>query len=69
MWDPIDGEVDPSGVTYAALKVREENIIHVVKDTKQKMDPDVVTDKGNINAEIVINAGGLWAREVGNLQD
>ena len=23
--------------------------------------------KGNINAEIVINAGGLWAREVGQL--
>ena len=26
-----------------------------------------VTEKGNINAEIVINAGGLWAREVGQL--
>ena len=41
----------------------------VVKDTKQKEDGswNVVTDKGNINAEIVINAGGLWAREVGKL--
>jgi len=74
LWDPIDGEVDPSGVTYAFAKAAK---IHggkyythtVVKDTKQKEDGswNVVTDKGNINAEIVINAGGLWAREVGNL--
>ncbi len=74
LWDPIDGEVDPSGVTYAFAKAAK---IHggkyythtVVKDTKQKEDGswNVVTDKGNINAEIVINAGGLWAREVGIL--
>ena len=49
----------------------EQNIITtpVVKDTKQKKDGtwDVITDQGNINAEIVINAGGLWAREVGQM--
>ena len=74
LWDPIDGEVDPSGVTYAFAKAAKVNggkyYTHtVVKDTKQKQDGswNVVTDKGNINAEIVINAGGLWAREVGNL--
>ena len=40
-----------------------------MKDTKQKEDGswEVFTDKGNINAEIVIKAGGLWAREVGQL--
>ena len=27
----------------------------------------MITDQGNINAEIVINAGGLWAREVGQM--
>ena len=26
---------------------------------------DVVTDKGTIHAEHIVNAGGLWAREVG----
>ena len=74
LWDPIDGEVDPSGVTYAFAKAAKVHggkyYTHtVVKDTKQKQDGswNVVTDKGNINAEIVINAGGLWAREVGNL--
>ena len=71
LWDPIDAEIDPSGVTYAfakAAKVHGAKYYNntVVKDTKQKLNGtwDVITDKGNINAEIVINAGGLWAREV-----
>ena len=74
LWDPIDGEVDPSGVTYAfakAAKVHGAKYYNntVVKDTKQKKDGtwDVITNKGNINAEVVINAGGLWAREVGQM--
>ena len=74
LWDPIDGEVDPSGVTYAFAKAAKKYggkyYTHtVVKDTKQKVDGtwEVFTDKGNITAEIVINAGGLWAREVGKL--
>jgi len=74
LWDPIDGEVDPSGVTYAYAKSAK---VHGAKyythtpvlETNQKEDGtwNVVTEKGNINAEIVINAGGLWAREVGKL--
>ena len=74
LWDPIDGEVDPSGVTYAfakSAKVHGAKYYNntLVKDTKQKKDGtwDVITDQGNINAEIVINAGGLWAREVGQM--
>ncbi len=74
LWDPIDGEVDPSGVTYAfakAAKVHGAKYYNntLVKDTKQKKDGtwDVITDQGNINAEIIINAGGLWAREVGQM--
>jgi dimethylglycine dehydrogenase len=74
LWDPIDGEVDPSGVTYAYAKSAK---VHGAKyythtpviETNQKKDGswEVVTEKGNINAEIVINAGGLWAREVGKM--
>ena len=69
LWDPIDGEVDPSGVTYAFAKAAKVHggkyYTHtVVKDTKQKEDGswDVITDKGNINAEIVINAGGFMGK-------
>ena len=74
LWDPIDGEVDPSGVTYAYAKSAK---VHGAKyythtpviETNQQKDGtwEVVTEKGNINTEIVINAGGLWAREVGKL--
>ena len=41
----------------------------MVKETNQRPDGtwDVVTDKGTIHAEHVVNAGGLWAREVGAL--
>jgi len=74
LWDPIDGEVDPSGVTYAFAKAAKKfggkyYTNTVVTDTKQKNDGtwNIITDKGNINTEIVINAGGLWAREVGKL--
>ena len=74
LWDPIDGEVDPSGVTYAYAKSAK---VHGAKyythtpvlETNQNEDGtwNVITEKGNINAEIIINAGGLWAREVGKL--
>ncbi len=74
LWDPIDGEVDPSGVTYAYAKSAK---VHGAKyythtpviETNEQKDGswEVVTEKGNINAEIVINAGGLWAREVGKM--
>ena len=74
LWDPIDGEVDPSGVTYAFAKAAKAHggkyyTNTLVTDTQQKHDGswDVITDKGNVNAEIIINAGGLWAREVGQL--
>jgi len=74
LWDPIDGEVDPSGVTYAYAKSAKVHgakyyINTPVLETNQRQDGtwDVITKKGNINAEIVINSGGLWAREVGKL--
>ncbi|MCC0065039.1 MAG: FAD-dependent oxidoreductase, partial [Defluviimonas sp.] len=38
-----------------------------VLETRPRADGtwDVVTEKGNVHAEHVVNAGGLWAREVG----
>lgn len=74
LWDPLDGDIDPSGVTYAyaksaqALGARCHTHAPVI-ETRQRPDKtwDVVTEKGTVNAEIVVNAGGLWAREVGHL--
>jgi len=74
MYDPIQGHVDPNGTTYAftgaARKAGAEVFTHTrVLDTRQRADGywDVLTDKGNIVAEHVVNCGGLWAREMGRL--
>ena len=74
LWDPLDGDVDPSGVTYAYAKSARVHgaQFHThtpVLETNQRANGswDVVTENGTINAEIVVNAGGLWAREVGHL--
>ncbi len=74
LWDPLDGDIDPSGVTYAYAKAAKVHGARyhthtTVIETRQRADGswDVVTEKGTINAEHLVNAGGLWAREVGLL--
>ena len=71
LYDPLDGHLDPSGTTHAYAKAARMGgatiELHTkVIETKQRADGtwDVVTDKGTIHAEHVVNAAGLWAREV-----
>ncbi len=74
MYEPDGGNVDPSGVTYAyakgarALGAEIERFTPVTA-TIQRSDGswDVETDKGTIHADVVINAAGLWAREVASM--
>jgi len=72
LWDDQDGDLDPSGTTYAFAKAARHYggryFTHTpVTATTQRADGswDVVTSKGTVNAEYVVNCGGLWAREVG----
>ncbi len=72
LYDPFEGHVDPSGVTYAYAKAArakggEISLRNRVVDTVLRPDGDwdVVTERGTIRAEHVVNCGGLWAREVG----
>ncbi|MGI9478755.1 MAG: GcvT family protein, partial [Hyphomicrobiaceae bacterium] len=74
MLEPDGGNVDPSGVTHAYAKgarARGASIHRFtpVLETNARADGgwDVVTDKGTIHAEIVVNAAGLWGREVAAL--
>jgi len=72
LWDPLDGHLDPSGTTHAYARaakmggatIKTQCMVH---ETNQRPDGtwDVVTGTGTIHAEHVVNAGGLWAREVG----
>ncbi len=72
MYEPDGGNVDPSGVTqaYAAGARARGAEIHrftPVTGTERQADGSwlVRTDKGEIRTPWVINAAGLWAREVG----
>ena len=74
MFDPVEGHLDPWGVTQAYAKCAtmagaEINRFNRVVDLKARPDGawDVFTEKGNIVAEHVVNCGGLWAREVGRM--
>lgn len=74
LWDPIEGHLDPSGTTHAYAKAARINGAEIYRHTKveelvQTPDGtwDVITDKGTIRAEHVVNAGGLWARECGRM--
>lgn len=69
---PDDGHIDPNSLTQAYAKgIRKYGgrIIEgvMVKDLIRngKRITHVVTDHGNIEADTVVNAGGLWARQVG----
>ena len=72
LYDPLDGHLDPSGTTHAYARAARmagaEIVTHcMVRETRPRPDGtwDVVTDRGTVHAEHVVNAAGLWAREVG----
>jgi dimethylglycine dehydrogenase len=74
LYDPLDGHLDPAGTTQAYAKAARQQGAEVylrnpVRDLKSRSDGtwDVVTEQGTIRAEHVVNAAGLWAREVGAL--
>ncbi|MEL6375457.1 MAG: FAD-dependent oxidoreductase, partial [Pseudomonadota bacterium] len=70
----VDGHLDPSGTTHAYAKSARLNGAEIYRHTKVEdlqRKPDggwrVITDQGEIQTEHVVNAGGLWAREVGRM--
>ncbi|MFG5381221.1 FAD-dependent oxidoreductase [Yoonia sp. R2-816] len=74
MYEPDGGNVDPSGVTqaYAAgARQRGAQIHRFTPVTGTVAQPDgswiVQTPRGDIHTEWVVNAAGLWGREVAAL--
>src|SRR5438477_35778 len=74
LYNPLEGHVDPSGVTQAyakAARIQGAEIYRFNRVTDLQHRPDgtwdVVTEQGTIHAEHIVNAGGLWAREVGRM--
>jgi dimethylglycine dehydrogenase len=72
LYDSNEGYLDPYGTTHAyagAAKARGATIVtqNRVLELNQRADGtwDVVTEKGTIHTEHVVNAAGLWAKQVG----
>lgn len=73
-YTPTDGIIDPSGLTQAlaaGAKMRGAQIfqntnVEAIKLKNGRID-EVVTDKGSIKTEIVVNAAGQWGGEIGKM--
>ena len=71
---PTDGYIDPSQLTFALAEGARRNGAEIATNTRVTAIPvergrvvGVSTDKGDIEAEIVVNAGGMFAAELGRL--
>jgi 4-methylaminobutanoate oxidase (formaldehyde-forming) len=71
---PTDGQANPSDITQALAKGARQGGVQIVEDctvTGIRVDKGrvagLMTDRGEIATEVVINCAGQWAREVGRL--
>ncbi|MEO8546488.1 MAG: FAD-dependent oxidoreductase, partial [Burkholderiaceae bacterium] len=71
LWDPLDGDIDPSQLTQALARGARALGARVQRHTRvtslaQRPDGEwlVGTDKGEVVAEIVVNAAGYRAGEI-----
>ncbi len=73
LYDPLDGHLDPSGTTMAYAKAATSAGAEIILRTPVTAlvpagrEWNVVTDAGTVRAQHVVNAAGLWAREVGSM--
>lgn len=73
-WDPLDGDIDPAGITFAmARKAREAGAevyrFNPVESITRKANGEFIvhTKNGDITCEKVVNASGYRVNEVGNM--
>lgn len=71
---PSDGEADPSGLTMAMAKGAKNRGAEIYQQTlvtgfdcKESRVCAVKTDRGTIQCEIIVNAAGMWGREIGRM--
>src|SRR5579863_3281205 len=71
---PTDGYIDPSQLTFALAEGARRGGAEIYQHTRVTAIPvvggrvtGVVTDQGTIEADIVVNAGGMFAKEIGAL--
>ncbi len=71
LYDPLAGHVDPYDLTHALARAAEGNGAEINQQTAviaMSEEPDgswlIITDQGEIIADVVVNAAGLWANRV-----
>jgi 4-methylaminobutanoate oxidase (formaldehyde-forming) len=71
---PTDGYIDPSQLTFALAEGARRGGAEIATNTRvtgigveRGRVTGVETDKGDVEAEIVVNAGGMFAKELGAL--
>jgi len=71
---PTDGYIDPSQLTFALAEGARRRGAEIYQQTRvtgitveRGRVAGVVTDKGELEAEVVVNAGGMFAKEIGAL--
>jgi glycine cleavage system aminomethyltransferase T/glycine/D-amino acid oxidase-like deaminating enzyme len=71
---PTDGYIDPSQLTFALVEGARRRGAEVCEDTRVTgIDVDdgrvsrVITERGDIKTDLVINAGGMFAPEIGRM--
>ncbi|HVN62628.1 MAG TPA: FAD-dependent oxidoreductase, partial [Gaiellaceae bacterium] len=71
---PTDGYIDPSQLTFALAEGARRGGAEILTHTRVTAIPvergrvqGVVTDRGAIKADVVVNAGGMFAQELGAL--
>ena len=74
LYDPMEGHLDPYSTTWAYAKAAQIQGAEIFQNEIVKnllMDSNggwhITLEKGEIYAEHVVNAGGLWAREIGRM--
>ena len=74
VWLPKDGQADPVNITQALAKGARNYGVVIHQGTKVTgittgagRVTGVTTDAGNITADFVVNAGGMWARDIGHM--
>lgn len=75
LYIPGDGHLDPSGATTELARQAREKGVTIrtgVRVTGIEVSPQgevagVVTEQGKVRSEIVVNAAGMWARQVGKM--
>ena len=73
MWSDREGYIDTTGTVHAYAGAAKKNGAEIIENNRvlelnhTAKGWEVVTEKGTIQTEHVINAAGLWAKQVGRM--